>query len=154
MSKIINAKTGTFEISILPFVNASNISNFALYSDYNVNPITYGPYLVQDLRTIQQSLDNLFHCTQYMRRYEPMYYVPLWELIGELFGTEGVQSILSRIKYYVEINEPRVRVYPELSQLDVEANRHVAKLRMAIAVPTVRVGEMYSYETEIKSEAV
>lgn len=147
--RILNAQDGTFEISLLPNISAKRISNIALYTDYNQNPTSTGPYLLQDLRVIQQSLDNLFHCTQYRRRYEPNYYVPIWELIGELFDTYGALDVLIKVKYYVELNEPRVKVYPELSQLDVSSNRHVAKLDLRVAVPTVRMGEMYSYQTEL-----
>lgn len=147
MAKIYD--DNSFQISILSRVTAKTVADLAIYTDYNQNPITTGPYLLQDLRTIQQSLDNLFHCSKYRRRYEPYYYVPIWELIGELYGTRGALAVLDRIKHYVEMNEPRVKCYPELSQIDVNANRNLVRLDLQIAVPTIRMGEMYSYQTEL-----
>ena len=59
----------TFKIDLLAQKTKTHIVQVYQYSDYNQNPITYGPDIVTDLQTIWQSLDNLFHCKKYLRRY-------------------------------------------------------------------------------------
>lgn len=121
------------------------------YSDYNQNPISLAPDIVVDLMTIRQSLDNLFHCKKYLRRYMYDYYVPIDDIIGELHGLDGETRALIRIAHFVEYNEPRVKCYPQLSQI-TENDFHHYRLDLVHSVEGMQKGNTYKYTTDITIE--
>ena len=139
----------TFKIDLFTTKETTHVVDFSKYTDYNQNPITYGPSIVKDLQTIKQSLDNLFHCKKYQRRYMYDYYVPIDELIGELYGPTGAITVLDKIASYVEYNEPRVKCYPQLSQITA-SEPNLVKLDLVHIVTSLNKGNKYTYSTQIQ----
>lgn len=138
----------TFKLDLLSQNKKSPVVVVSHYSDYNQNPLTTGPDIIVDMQTIKQSLDNLFHCRKYQRRYMYDYYVPIESLIGELYGPNGAYIVLTDIASYVEYNEPRVRCYPKLSQ--ISANEpNLVRLDLVHSVQGMGTGEKYTYSTQI-----
>lgn len=138
----------TFKMDLFSHDVKTHIVDISQYSDYNQNPITYGPSIIVDLTTIKQSLDNLFHCKKYQRRYLPDYYVPIEDLIGELYGPSGATLVLDKIAYYVEYNEPRVKCYPQLSQISA-SEPNLVKLDLVHSVNLLKLENKYTYSTTI-----
>lgn len=141
----------TFNLKLLSPDIKKKETKLSQYSDYNQNPVSTGPAIVTDLQTIKQSLDNLFHARRYERRYMHDYYVPINELIGELYEINGVMSLLTQIISYIEYNEPRVKCYPQLSSISVN-KPNLIKLTIVHEVPSISSGTKYSYSTEITME--
>lgn len=138
----------TFKMDLFSNNIKTHVVQLSKYSDYNQNPITYGPNIVADLSTIRQSLDNLFHCKKYARRYLYDYYVPINELIGELYGVSGAITVLNKIVSYVEYNEPRVKCFPQLSQISI-TEPNLVKLDLVHIVEALKNENKYVYSTEI-----
>ena len=138
----------TFKMDLLAQNTKSSTVKLAHFSDYNQNPLTVGPDVVVDMQTIKQSLDNLFHCRKYQRRYMYDYYVPIDSLIGELYGPNGAYMVLTNIASYIEYNEPRVICYPKLSR--ISANEpNLVRLDLVHSIQDMGTGEKYTYSTEL-----
>ena len=138
----------TFKIDLIAQKTKTTVIQVSQYTDFNQNPITYGPEIVVDMQTIKQSLDNLFHCKKYQRRYLYDYYVPIDSLIGELYKPNGNYLVLTNIANYVEHNEPRVKCIPKLSQINVN-EPHLVMLELVHEIPLLNDGKKYKYTTEI-----
>ena len=134
-----------FNADIANYTDTHKLSQINIYTDYSQCIISSAVPIVTGIDTIQQSLDNLFHARKHGRRYMYYYYVPMDELIGELYGTAGTSEILDRIKYFVELNESRVQCYPSLSQLFIEHDLNRFQLSLVLDVPTLANDTKFVY---------
>ena len=144
----MTSSIGVFTANVRRFQSATTLKKVARYTDYNQNPSSQSTILVADATAIKQSLDNLFNCSKYRRRYLPDYYVPIDAIIGELYNTVGMHQAIDNIIYYVELNEPRVSCDAQLSELNVFEDKNKFKLDLVITIPSLSTANQYLYSLE------
>lgn len=100
MSKIVSVKLSQIE----------RFKEFIAYASFDSNPEVNNRAIAINHDVLKQELDNLFKTKKYERPYDPDYYNPLEELIGELWKSEyaylAIQAVTNKISKYV----PRIVV--------------------------------------------
>ena len=81
------------------------INEFIARCSFELEPYQNNRSLAINLDETKQELDSLFSTRKYERPYQPDYYNPLDELIGELWGDEvqdiAITSIVNKINKFI-----------------------------------------------------
>ena len=96
------------KMSVTLFNQRTSESVVTLYSDLNANPVKNGSPLATNLKAVQQSLDNLFSTEQFERPFQPEYYSPIFDVIGELAVGATTAALSSAIYKKIQRFEPRI----------------------------------------------
>lgn len=95
-------------MSVVLYTKQNSESIVTIYSDINSNPVDNGTPIAINLKAIQQSLDNLFSTRKYERPFEPEYYSPIYDVIGELATSATAAALSSAIYRKIQRFEPRI----------------------------------------------
>jgi phage baseplate assembly protein W len=83
---------------------------FIAYAAFDTNPETNKRAVAINLEVTRQELDSLFSTKMYERPYQPEYYNPLEEIIGELWTdeseTEAMHMITDKVNQFI----PRIQI--------------------------------------------
>lgn len=100
MSNIVSVKLKRPEVQ----------QDFISYASFETEPSEANRAIATDLDVLKQELDNLFSTYMYERPYQPEYYNPLEELIGELWtessSTMAIHLVTEKINKFI----PRIRL--------------------------------------------
>jgi phage baseplate assembly protein W len=87
----------TVKVSLNRFNDPNKSNEFIVYSCMDMNPYSNKRNVAINLEVTKQELDSLFDTKKYERLYQPEYYSPLDELLGELWNDETVSTALHLI---------------------------------------------------------
>lgn len=92
-------------------LNSSNIvKQFIALSTFETEPYENRRQLALNMEVTKQELDNLFSTRQYERPYQPEYYNPLENLIGELYTTENESLAFKLVSDKIRQFIPRIKI--------------------------------------------
>lgn len=81
------------------------INEFIARASFELEPYQNNRSLAINLNETKQELDSLFSTHKYERPYQPEYYNPLEELIGELWGDDvqdiAITSVTDKINQFI-----------------------------------------------------
>lgn len=119
---------------------------FLARAAFDLKPYTHRRAIAVNLEETKQELDSLFETKMYERPYQPDYYNPLEELIGELWTddmeTSAIQLIedkVNRFIPYIIIDQNRT-VFNYIT--------HLLKLELVFSFENDFSNTLYSYERD------
>lgn len=81
---------------------------FIALSSFETNPEEAKKSLAINLSVTKQELDNLFSTKRYERPYQPEYFNPLEEIIGELYVSESIATAIKLVTDKINMFIPRI----------------------------------------------
>lgn len=90
--------------------NDTQSQEFIAYSSFESDPDKEHRQLAINIQVVKQELDNLFSTHKYERPYDPDYFNPIEDLIGELWTQDlsgvALQNVVNKVEKYI----PRVSI--------------------------------------------
>lgn len=119
---------------------------FLARAAFELKPYTHRRAIAVNLEETKQELDSLFETKMYERPYQPDYYNPLEELIGELW-TDGMETSA------IQLIEDKVNRF--IPYITIDQNRtvfnystHLLKLELVFSFENDFSNTLYSYERD------
>lgn len=119
---------------------------FLARAAFDLKPYTHRRAIAVNLEETKQELDSLFETKMYERPYQPDYYNPLEELIGELW-TDGMETSA------IQLIEDKVNRF--IPYITIDQNRtvfnystHLLKLELVFSFENDFSNTLYSYERD------
>lgn len=118
---------------------------FVSYASFALEPTAKNRALVYDLDVLHQELDSLFSTRQYERPYQPEYYNPLEEILGELWtastSTLALHLVTDKINQFI----PRVQVN---NKTNFSYNAYRIAMDLVISYKNDFTNTLYNYQRD------
>lgn len=119
---------------------------FLARAAFDLKPYTHRRAIAVNLEETKQELDSLFETKMYERPYQPDYYNPLEELIGELWTDDMETSAIQLIEDKVNRFIPYITI--DQNRTVFNYSTHLLKLELVFSFENDFSNTLYSYERD------
>ena len=119
---------------------------FLARAAFELKPYTHRRAIAVNLEETKQELDSLFETKMYERPYQPDYYNPLEELIGELWTDDMETSAIQLIEDKVNRFIPYITI--DQNRTVFNYSTHLLKLELVFSFENDFSNTLYSYERD------
>lgn len=119
---------------------------FLARAAFDLKPYTHRRAIAVNLEETKQELDSLFETKMYERPYQPDYYNPLEELIGELWTDDMETSAIQLIEDKVNRFIPYITI--DQNRTVFNYSTHLLKLELVFSFENDFSNALYSYERD------
>lgn len=119
---------------------------FLARAAFELKPYTHRRAIAVNLEETKQELDSLFETKMYERPYQPDYYNPLEELLGELWTDDMETSAIQLIEDKVNRFIPYITI--DQNRTVFNYSTHLLKLELVFSFENDFSNTLYSYERD------
>lgn len=119
---------------------------FLARAAFDLKPYTHRRAIAVNLEETKQELDSLFETKMYERPYQPDYYNPLEELLGELWTDDMETSAIQLIEDKVNRFIPYITI--DQNRTVFNYSTHLLKLELVFSFKNDFSNTLYSYERD------
>lgn len=119
---------------------------FLARAAFDLKPYTHRRAIAVNLEETKQELDSLFETKMYERPYQPDYYNPLEELLGELWTDDMETSAIQLIEDKVNRFIPYITI--DQNRTVFNYSTHLLKLELVFSFENDFSNTLYSYERD------
>lgn len=125
------------------------INEFIARSCFDLYPYENNRSLAINIEETKQELDSLFSTRRYERPYQPEYYNPLEELLGELWGDDIQDMAISSVKDKVNQFIPYLIV--DNTRTTFEYNVHTINMSLVFYLEYDFSKTLYDYQRQFST---
>lgn len=120
--------------------------NFIARASFAQEPVQVNRAVVTNLLVTQQELDNLFSTKKYTRPYQPEYYNPLEDIIGELWSEAvriiAISAVVDKVRRFI----PYLVIDQTNTSFDYE--KHILSMNLVFFYEYDFDKTLYNYERQ------